>query len=175
MDKKIIAIFEGEVPMKYILTPFTMLLWFLVTYYGIYYSIIGLSVIFFTSWIWLIIGYPFLIGIFGTIFISLPQLLRYLIIKLYGNNWFSIVSHSLAGAVGVIGILMFFFYYPPTIEIGSSSYFILAGMWEVAPFKMIFLAIPFFGIVMALVILPVITPILMKLDEDQGDLDIYEA
>jgi hypothetical protein len=39
--------------MKYVLTPLTMILWYLTTYYGLYFAVIGMAFMFSLSWLWL--------------------------------------------------------------------------------------------------------------------------
>ncbi len=159
-------ILRNNINFKYLLFPFTMILWILLTIYTIYYSVLIFSLIFFVSWIWIIIFLPFMIGIISGIIIGIPALLRYVIIKLYGVNWFSCASHTLAGITGVLVVMLFFYEEPPTLEIGETSYFLLTGMWQTYPFKTIFLGFPFFGIIVPSIILPIITPILMMFDND---------
>lgn len=87
--------------MKYLLIPITLLLWYLTTYYGVYIALIGMALVFSLSWVWLIMGYIFLIGAVFGLSIGIPSLLRLLILKVYGINWFSCIVHSLAGVFGI--------------------------------------------------------------------------
>ena len=149
--------------MRYVLIPFTMFFWFLTAYYGVYCSVIGMAFMFSLSWIWLIFGYTFLIGAAFGIVNGMPSLLRLLILKFYGVNWFTCIAHSLSGALGIILITLFFWANPPQLVMGSESPFILVGMWNVAPIKTIFLAPAFLGIVITLPWSTVIAPILVKM------------
>ena len=153
--------------MKYILIPLTMFLWYLTTYYGLYIAVVGMAFMFSLSWLWLIIGYTFLIGIVFGISNGIPGLLRFLILKVYGINWFSCIVHSLAGLVGVVQVIRFFSANPPELVIGNESFFFLTGMWEVAPFKTVFLAFPFVGLVISLLWSTIIAPLYIKLSGDQ--------
>lgn len=153
--------------MKYILIPFTMFFWYLTTYYGIYIGVFGMAYIFSLNWFWLIFGYIFLIcAVFG-ISNGIPSLLRLLIFKFYGINWFVCILHSLAGIIGVIQIFRFYNETPPELVIGNESFFFLIGMWKVAPLKTVFLAFPFLGLFLSLLWSSVITPIYIKLYCDQ--------
>ena len=153
--------------MKYILIPLTMFLWYLTTYYGIYIAVIGMAFVFSLSWLWLIMGYIFLIGAVFGISNGIPSLLRFLILKAYGINWLSCILHSLAGVVGVIQVIRFYSVNPPKLVIGDQAFFILTGMWEVAPFKTVFLAFPFLGLVISLLWSTIIAPVCIKLTIDQ--------
>lgn len=149
--------------MKYIFIPLTMFLWYLTAYYGLYIAVIGMVFVFSLSWLWLIMGYLFLIGAVFAISNGIPSLLRVLILKFYGISWFSCIVHALAGVVGVVQIIRFFSASPPELVIGDESSFILTGMWEVAPFKTVFLAFPFVGLVISLFWSTIIAPIYIKL------------
>ena len=153
--------------MKYLLTPITMLVWYLTTYYGIYFAIVLITFMFSLSWLWLIIGFTLIIGIIFALTNSIPGLLRVMILKLYGLNWFTVISHSIAGLVGVVSIFYFFNSNPPELVSGNESVFMLKGMWNEAPFKTIFLAFPFTGLILSLIWSTIITPISMKIEVDE--------
>jgi len=140
-----------------------MLLWFLTTYYGIYIAVLGMAFIFSLSWLWLVFGFLFLMVALLWISNSIPSLLRLLIIKFYGLNWFSCIVHSLAGVVGLVQIIRFFSASPPEIVIGDESFFFLRGMWKVAPLKTVFLAIPFLSLVISIIWSSIIAPIYIKI------------
>lgn len=158
--------------MKYILLPITIVLWYLTSYYGIYITVIGTAFIFSLSWLWWIIGYLFLMAALFGITISLPSLLKLLILKYYGMSWFSCIVHSLAGLVGLIQIIRLFVANPPELVIGNEPVFILKGMWEVAPIKTIIIVPPFLGFVVSLIWSNIISPVYIKLS---GNLDLEEA
>lgn len=143
--------------------PFTLFLWFLTTYYGLYIAVIAMAFVFTLSWFWLIVGYIFWISAIFGISNGIPSLLRFLILKVYGINWFSCIVHSLAGVVGVVVIMRFFSASPPQLVSGDESVFILTGMWEVAPFNTVFVAPPFLGLVISLLWSSVIAPVYIKL------------
>jgi hypothetical protein len=153
--------------MKYVLTPLTMFLWYLTAYYGLYYAVIGMAYMFSLSWFWLIMGGIFLVGIIFGITNAIPSLLRLLILKIYGINWFSCIIHSLAGIIGILQVVRFFSTNLPQLVIGDKSLFILAGMWEIAPFKTIFLAFPFVGLTLSLLWSTIVAPIYIKFSGEQ--------
>ena len=153
--------------MKYVLTPLTMFLWYLTTYYGLYFAVIGMAFMFSLSWLWLIMGYLLLVGIIFGISNGIPGLLRFLILKIYGINWFSCIVHSLAGVIGIVQVIRFFSTNPPELAIGDESLFILTGMWQIAPVKTVFHAFPFVGLVMSLLWSTIIVPIYIKLLGEQ--------
>ena len=152
--------------MKYILTPLTMFLWYLTTYYGLYLAVIGMTFMFSLDWLWLIIGYLFLVGIIFGISNGIPGLLRFLILRIYGINWFSCIVHSLAGVIGVVQIIRFYNGNPPVLVIGDKSSFILTGMWEIAPVKTAFLAFPFVGLIISLLWSTIVAPLYIKFSEE---------
>jgi predicted membrane protein len=148
--------------MKYILTPITMFLWYLTSYYGLSLVIFGMVYIVALSWFWLIIGYLFLICILFAISNVIPGLFRLLILKIYGINWFSSIVHSLAGTIGV----GFFVLNLPScvlVSLEGDEVFFLTGMWEMAPLKTLLFAFPFAGIIISLLWSTMISPIYMKI------------
>jgi hypothetical protein len=123
--------------------------------------------IFSLSWLWLLIVYPFIIGIIFGISNGIPSILRLLTLNLFGINWVNCVLHSVAGAIGVIQISRFYIKNPPELVFGDEAVFFLAGMWRVAPFKTIFLALPFIGLVLSLIWSSTIAPLYIKLMFDK--------
>ncbi len=153
--------------MKYLLTPVTMLLWYLTAYYAIYFTPIAMIFVFSLSWIWLIIGYLFIIGIISAIFGSIPGLLLFFILKLYGINWFSCIAHSLAGLIGCVHIISLFIANPPELVSGSEAIFFLTGMWETAPVKTIFLTPLFGGLTITVLWVTIVSPVIIKLSGEK--------
>ena len=156
MDKK----------MKYVLMPLTMFLWYLTTYYGLYLAVLGMVFIISLNWFWLIMGYLFLIGILFGISNAIPGLLRLLILKIYGINWFSCIVHSLAGAVGA-GFFIVNLPLCVLVSVEGDEVFFLTGMWEMAPFKTVFFAFPFAGIIISLLWSTIVAPIYIKFSGEQ--------
>lgn len=154
--------------MKYALTPLTMFLWYLTAYYGLYLAVLGMIFIFSLNWFWLIVGYLFLIGILFGISNAIPGLLRLLILKIYGINWFSCIVHSLAGAVGA-GFFIANLPLCVLVSVKGDEVFFLTGMWKIAPVKTAFLAFPFVGLVISLLWSTIIFPVYIKLS---GGIDI---
>ncbi len=148
-------------PMKYILTPLTMSLWYLSTYYGLYLTVFGWVFIVSLNWFWLIMGYLFLIGILFGISTGIPSLLRFLILKIYGINWFSCIVHSLAGAIGA-GFFIVNLPLCVLVSVEGDEVFFLTVMWEITPFKTAFCAFPFVGIIISLLWSTIIFPIHIK-------------
>jgi len=143
-----------------------MIIWFLLTYLGLYYGIVLVFWMFSLSWIWLILGYTFLIGIITTIVSSIPVLINYLILRFYKLTWFSIITHSLAGFLGIV-----YFYYsmyqdPPVMVSGTESTPILKALWNDSWLKTILLTFPFIGLQLGLIYQGVFGPITLKLEEN---------
>ena len=147
--------------MRYILIPITMFLWFLTTYYGLCLAVFGMVYIVSLHWIWILIGYPFLIGILFGISNSIPALLRLLILKIYGINWFSCIVHSLAGALGAVNFFAKLPLWVLVNEQGTEVSFFTV-MWKMAPLKIIICTLPFAGIVISLLYSTIIFPISFK-------------
>ena len=148
--------------MKFLLTPVTVLLWYLTAYFGLYFAFIAMAFMFKLSWLWIIIGYTFLSGLILGITNVLPTFLRFYILKFYNFNWFSIIIHSVAGAIGTFELISFFISNPPVIVDGT---FFLTSMWDIAPVKTIFLAFPSFGLALSLIWSTVIAPIYIKISD----------
>ena len=150
--------------MKYLLTPLTVILWYLTAYYGFYYAILLIVWMFNLSWIWIVLGYPFLIGLIFGLTNGIPSLLRFLILRLFGLNWFSIIVHSVAGLIGIIMIFIFFKDNPIQYVSGDKSESLLSGMWSSSPLKTIILFIPFLGLIFSLLYSSTLAPILLKFE-----------
>ena len=155
--------------MKYLLLPITIIAWYFTTYYGLYFVFIAYAFMFSLSWIWIILGYPFLVGIAFGLTNGLPSILRLYILKLFDFNWFSIISHSLAGLFGVFMIGTFFNDNPPQIGGGNEDVFFLTGMWELAPFKTIIITLPFIGLAFSLIWSTVFASIYLKYKSNNLD------
>lgn len=152
--------------MKYLLTPLTAILWYLIAYYGFYYGIVLIIWMFNLSWIWIILGYPFLIGLIFGLTNGIPSLLRFLILRLFGVNWFSIIIHSIAGLIGIIMIFIFFKNNPIEYISGNKSESLLCGMWNSSPVKTIILFIPFIGLIISLLYSSILAPIMLKFENE---------
>jgi hypothetical protein len=151
--------------MRYLLTPVSMFIWFNLSYLGVYFSMVLLIWMFSLSWIWLILGYTLLIGIISAVVSSLPMFINYLILKFYKLNWFSVISHSIAGLLGIV-----YFYYqiyetPPEAVGGNESTPILKALWSESWLKTIILIIPFIGLQLGLIYQGIFAPITMKLED----------
>lgn len=155
---------------KYLLTPITMYLWYLLTYYGFYLAFAGMMFVFSLNWVIIFSGYLFLIGLLHSIFISVPSLLRYIILKFYGLSWFNTIAHLLAGLYGIISIGISLKNNSLLIYEGNNSIFFLAWMWEASPLKTIFLFIPFLALTCGLVWSVIIFPIQMQFIGNESDI-----
>ena len=149
--------------MKFLLTPFTMLLWFLVSYLGVYLGLAFVLWLFSLSWIWLIIGYSCLIAGISAFVLSLPTLINFLILKLYDQNWISIIMHSLAG---ILGVSCFYYLMNQSqfqLFSGNESTSILNSLWQASWLKTVLLMLPFIGIHLSIIYSSIFNPIAMKL------------
>ncbi len=154
--------------MKHILTPFTLLIWFAITCYSIYYSAILMIWIFTLGWFWLIFGYTFLIGLISFLINSSPSIINYIILKLYKLNWFSIITHSIVGFIGIIYSYVFIIENPPEIINGSQESNFLNYLWNESWIKTILLLFPFLGIQFGVFHQFVIAPFVLKIESSRN-------
>lgn len=153
--------------MRYLLTPITMLIWFLLTYLAIYYGMFLMLWMFSLSWIWLILGYTFLIGLISFLVGSLPAIINFLILKFYRLNWLSIVTHSIAGLLGVVYFYFLIYQNPPEMVSGNETIPILKALWNQSWLKTVLLMITFIGLQLGIIYQGTFSPITMKLKENE--------
>ncbi|MCG2459809.1 hypothetical protein K8352_03540 [Flavobacteriaceae bacterium F89] len=151
--------------MKFFLTPFTMIIWFLVSYLGVYLGLALVLWVFSLSGILLVIGYSFLIAGISALVLSLPALINFVILKLYNLSWFSIIFHSLAGILGVLCFYYSMHLSPLQLFSNNGSTSILQTLWQTSSFKTILLMLPFIGIHLCLIYTGIFNPIAMKLHQ----------
>lgn len=154
--------------MKHLLTPFTLLIWFAITCYSIYYSAILMIWMFTLGWLWLIFFYTFLIGLISFLINSLPSIINYFILKLYKLNWFSIIIHSIVGFIGVIYSYFFLIENPPELVNGSQESNILYYLWNESWIKTILLAFPYLGLQFGIFQQFVIAPFILKIESSKN-------
>jgi len=124
------------------------------------------------SWLWLIIGYTFLIGIISFLVYTLPALINFLILKFYRLSWFSIIVHSIAGLFGIIYFYYFIYQNPPVMVSGNETTSLLKALWNQSWLKTIFLIIPFIGLQIGLIYQGIFSPISMKLENEENEYEI---
>ncbi len=149
--------------MRYLLIPITFVIWCALTFYGLLFCLVGMSYVFSLSWIWLIPGYLFLVGIVIAISIGIPILLRIAIPKFCGINWFAYLVRSSAGLLGAVGFFIYYVSNPPVVVIGEDEVTMFYGMWMLAPFKSIVIAFPFLGIFASIIWAIIVSPVYWKL------------
>ena len=150
-----------------------MFLWYLTTYYGLFLVVLGMILIVSLGWFWLIIGYLLLIGVLFGISNAIPGLLRLLILKIYGINWFSCIVHSLSGVVGA-GVFILNLPLFVLVNVKGDEVFFLRGMWEMAPLKTILFAFPFAGIIISLLGSTIVVPIYLKLSGKKSIMELAD-
>jgi len=147
-----------------------MLVLYLLSYYTVFLTLLGFAYIFSLSWIWIILFDIFLLGILYSIIIVLPLFLRTAMLYLYNCSWFSVIAHSLAGLLGVIVFIYLYIENPPALVIGigdnEGTISLLTWMWETAPFKTVFVGLPFISLVLGLRFSNILFPIIYKLQND---------
>jgi hypothetical protein len=153
--------------MRYLLTPITMFIWFLLIYLEVYYGMVLMLWMFSLSWIWLILGYTFLIGLIAILVTLLPWLINELILNFYRWNWFSIIIHSITGLLGIVYTYYLIYQNPPQMLSGNVSTPILKALWNQSWPKTILFMIPFIGLQFALIYNGIFSPITTKLDENK--------
>lgn len=151
--------------MKYFLTPFTLIIWFLITYYGIYYSIVLMGSLFSIKWYWLLLIYPFLLGFIRSVVIEVPNLLRMYILKLYNFSWLFIIIHSLFGFLGIVSLAFMFNNFDIAHYVyNNNEVNIFKGMWLTSKVKFIILVIPITFLILSIIHSSVFIPVLTKLE-----------
>lgn len=131
--------------MKNLLFPVTLLLWFVITYFSLRLTVVGLLWIFSLSWFWIIIAYTFIIGIVYFISTGVPAALKFLILRFYNYSKTAIILHSaigfLATILSVIDMKYYFF------DVSSDN--IIGFLWNSDPLKFIVLLFPFLGVLLS--------------------------
>ncbi len=153
--------------MKFLLTPLTMILWYFASYIGFYATFPLMVWMWSLSWFWLIVGYPFFLGLISYFATLLHLIMNSLILKLYGSNWITTLLHSLSGLAGVVVAISFFYENPPLLVSGADSVFFLKGMWNHAPIKIVVLAWPFLVILVCILYFAIIHPFVLFVLKDE--------
>ena len=129
--------------MKYLLLPFTLSAWALISYFSLFAVYVGIMMIVQLSWLWIILGFTFLIGIVYLVGVGIPNLLKILIVKLYSNRTTNIL-HALAGFLGIVIFLIFLF--SPAAKSTFNT------IWIDSKWKLIINIFPFLGLILANII-----------------------
>ncbi len=145
--------------MKYFLLPLTMLVSYLIAFYGLYFGIIGLIYIFSFNWFWILIAYPFLVGILFGITYGIPNLLKFYILRIYDFKLIPNILHSIGGLIGIVEITIFFI---SKSSSNSSNQGLIDSFWEESPFKTIILALPAIGLIISIIYSAIIGPLLLS-------------
>ena len=139
-----------------------MLLFYLISYYGLYFSVIMMLKLFTMNWLYLIFLYPISIGLIFAITNGIPTILKTYILRFYDTTWFSIILHALASTIGLINILIFFYDFPPEYISNGKSFFFLEGWWEDSPLKTLLLSFPLVGLLISFFWSTIMAPVLLK-------------
>ena len=151
--------------MRYLLTPLTMAIWFVLTYSSIYYGILLMIWLHSLSWIWLILGYSILISVIHFIVSGLPSVINFLILRLYRFNWFSILAHSISGLLGIVYILIFLNQNPIESVSSTETTPIIKALWNESWLKTLLLLPAFAWLQFEIINSAVIRPNIMKLEK----------
>jgi len=136
--------------LKYLLVPFTMILWFTLTYYSLSLTFMGMIYLF-TINFWIIFFFFFiLISLLYGITVSFPALLKMGIMWIYGKSKTISILHALAGLIGIIN----FIYMMLGFDLGG----LIGSMWEESKLKFIMLFMPYIGMIFAVIWSNIITP-----------------
>lgn len=135
--------------MKYLLLPVTLLLWYLIAFYSLYYSFSGIAYMYTIHWFWLLIFYPILIGLLSAATNSIPMLFTFYILKkIYSFSLISVILHSFVGLLGIVaGALVLW-----KLNLGFLDLF--KEHW----FKSLLLLVPFLAIVGVLIWAMILNP-----------------
>jgi len=149
--------------MRYLLTPITVFVWFGITYYALFYSMLLIFWVFHLNLFLLICCYLFLLGCISALTSGLGAFVQYLILKFYKSSWFSIIVHSIAG---ILGCVLFYYkirFNPPTLlSSGEEEILTLKVLWSISWLKTLLLIQPFVGLQLGLIIQFIFKPIYIK-------------
>jgi hypothetical protein len=152
--------------MKYLLLPFTILIYYLIAFYCIYLSTLLFSFLFNVNTIFLIYGYTFILG-FIFLMSTFPYYFFVGIIKFYRLNWVLTILHLIAGSIGFFNAIYYFVNNPLLIMINGENIHFLKGMWIIAPIKSIVLIIPFACLYLSYLFSLIIVPLKTQLNEEE--------
>ena len=157
--------------LKYLFLPLTVLIWYLIGFYGIYFSILAIGLIFKIKLIWIILFDTIIFGLVYGIIVGIPQLLEIMIVWGFRRNLLVLVLHSLAGLLGIIHIISFLIQRPPMLVVENGPVFFISGMWEISPVKTIFIIIPSLFYVLGLIYSTIIAPVVthFELNDENPD------
>ncbi len=127
--------------MKYLLLPFTIILWHLLIYYCLYAVYAGLITVSYLHWIWIIIGFTIIITIISLFSVTIPTVCSILINNLYGDNFLIKLLHFFSGILALVFFFIFLFS-DESIYTIKKSYF--DNKW-----KLIILGFPYIGIILS--------------------------
>ena len=83
-------------------------------------------------------------------------------------TWFSIITHSLAGLLGIIYFYYLIYQNPPEVVMGAEATPILKALWADSWLKTILLMFPFFGLQLGLIYQGILSPIIMKFGDQEN-------
>lgn len=129
--------------MKYFLLPVTLIGWALISYFALLAVYVGIMMIAQLSWIWIILGFSFLIGIVYFVGVGIPNLIKILILKLYSNKTTNIL-HAIFGLLGIV--LFGFILFSPSNKENFSA------IWVDNKWKLIINFFPFLGLIVVSII-----------------------
>lgn len=127
--------------MRYLLLPITLILWIIIMYLCLWCVYAGILLIVSLGWLWIILGFTVIIALISIFATGIPALLGVAVIKIYKNNRFINILHALAGLISVVLFISFFF--------SEASMFTIKKLYEVEKWKIIILAFPFVGLILA--------------------------
>lgn len=136
--------------LKYLLVPFTMIIWIALTYFSLAYTFMGM-IFLFTINFWILFFFFFiLIGLLYGITVSLPAILKMGIMWIYGKSKTISILHAIAGLIGIIN----FIYFMLGFDLGG----LIGSMWDESKLKFIMLFIPYIGVIVGVIWSNIITP-----------------
>ena len=142
---------------KFLLLPITLMLFYCLTYYGIYFSLLGFVFLYSLSWIWLILGFSLIFKLLTIVISEIPALIRILIFKIYNYNKVIVILHTITGFIGLLAILYFFYLNP--IESSHENSGFLKSIWNESPFKTIVIGIAYLAFIISFLISSLVLPI----------------
>jgi hypothetical protein len=121
------------------------------------------------GWFWLLIGYTLLFGIIASLVASLPAIIKVLILGFYRFSWFSIITHSIAGLLGIVYVYYVIYQNPPHMVSENETTPILKALWNESWLKTILLMFSFIGLQLGLIYQGIFSPITVKVSHAENE------
>tara|TARA_R110000822_G_scaffold220604_2_gene354524 strand:- start:1394 stop:1711 length:318 start_codon:yes stop_codon:yes gene_type:complete len=95
-----------------------------------------------------------------------PKLITQVVFDyLYNNHWLAIIPHAIAGIIGIVMAIIFYYNYPVAMVSGDYVLEGISGLWEYSKLRTILFAILILNLVVSSFFM-VVQPVFMKISHD---------